>query len=61
LPKFLGLGLEKIFAFKKYGAASNVTVGRKKPQDRRRESALARSGFAEDAQNFAWHQVETYA
>ena len=61
LTEFLGADLEKIFPLKKYGAVSHVTVRRKKPQDRRRESALARSGFAEDAQNFARHQVETYA
>ena len=61
LAEFFRGGLEKIFAFKKNGAASDVTVGRKKAQDRRRKRALARAGFAEDAQNFTRHQAETYA
>ena len=33
LPQFLIAGLEKIFAFEQYGAASDVAVRRKKPQD----------------------------
>ena len=61
VTEFFRGGLEKIFAFKKNGAVPDVTVGRKKAQDRCRERALARAGFAEDAQNFAGHQAETYA
>lgn len=61
LTKFIGADLEKVFPLKKYGAVSDVAVRREKPQNRCRESALARSGFAEDAQNFARHQIETYA
>src|SRR5437899_12866887 len=61
VTEFFRGGLEKIFAFKKNGAVPDVTVGRKKAQDRCRKCAFARAGFAEDAQNFAGHQAETYA
>jgi len=61
LTEFLGIGLEKILSLKKDGAASDVAIRRKKPQDRRRERAFARAGLAENAQNFSGHQAETYA
>ena len=61
LAEFLGIGLEEIFAFEQDSAAADLAVRRKMPQDRRRECAFARAGFAEDAQNLAGHQVETYA
>jgi len=61
LTEFLGTDLKKIFAFKQDGAAADLAVGRKKAQDRCRERAFARTGFTEDTQNFARHQIETYA
>ena len=61
LPEFLGIGLEKILSFKKDGAASDVAIPRKEPQNRRSERAFARARFAEHAQNFSGHQAETYA
>ena len=61
LTEFPGADLEKILTFEQDGATSDVTVRRKKPQDRRRKRALTRPGFTKDAQNFARHQVETYS
>ena len=61
LAEFLGGGLEKIFAFKEYCAAPDVAVRREKAQNRRRERAFARAGFAENAQNFAGPEVKTDA
>jgi hypothetical protein len=61
LAEFLGVGLEKIVAFKKDRALCNEGIRRKKPKHRCRERALARPGFAKDTQNFTGHEVETYA
>ena len=58
LPQFLIAGLEEIFALEQYGAAADVAVGRKKPQNRRRERAFAGAGFTKDAEDFSGHQVE---
>jgi hypothetical protein len=49
LAEFFGLGLEKVAAFIKDGTLFDLAIRGKKPQDRRRERALAGSGFAEDA------------
>ena len=60
-PKLLRAGFEQIFSFERNGTFANRAVGWQKAQERRRESAFSRAGFAEHTENLSGTYIKLNA